>query len=395
MSPSLTPLPELGAISALKTPAKVLLARIAQGSSEGGDVQSSQRYLAMEFNRTQRASTAGWLRSLRGAGLIEISNVSRGLRPHAYSLASRIHDDDTLLNAVLQLADVLYGDNGLLKDWPYPATWGHGALNASGTLVLAVLIPLEEPVSADFVVDYLRPLVKPRTVRTALAKLHVHAITDVEEDQIYLRSDWEDNLNDFLDSCAAGTERLDRGNAVRRSEWARSQELYRGSGLSNYDLYMLHGLPCVYCKGPSNEQEHFPPRRFLKFHGVESDRHHIWAICRTCNSARSRFVKSLPLDDLPFPNEWHFRDPAELGAINGASANYHLNRFNRAFAEGDKSAAVRAINATITLMRITRTVGVSRFDDVSPVKEETKRRRPNTFSTEQSQIVYRQVAHHD
>lgn len=396
MTEPLPQLPDLVSLPALKTPEKVVLALIAQESLAHKDATWSQRYMAMHFNRADRHSPRKWLSTLLKANLIEIGDYSNGLRPHSYRLSPRVLSNENLLAEVRQLGNALYGPFGLLAEWKYPATWGHGALNTSGTLVLATFIFLQTPTTSDLVRSYLHPLVQPRTTKNAISKLFQHGVLKVEANELLLHDRWEENLTDFLDSCPAGTERLIRGNDNRRREWNASQEFYRGSGLSNYDLLVLHGLPCVYCKMESTEQEHFPPQRFLDFHKVGSDRHHIWAVCRTCNGERSDFIKSLPLKPLPMPIEWHFEDDANVGAINRASANFHLRRFNQAFTDGDRDAAVNAINATIMLMRV---IGAYQTDQSAPSDGEQRpsRRQSRTLfcTTEQSQVEFQRVARMD
>ena len=389
---SLNPhLPNLDALPRLNTNCIVLLARIAKDSLEGEPVDLSQRFLSEAFNRIQRHSVAGWLRTLQRKDLILVSRHSKGLLPHSYSLTERVLGDQNILNPVSDLANSLYGPDGLLNGWKYTASWGHGALNASGTLVLAYLLQSPSQGSANHIVSYLRPLVSPRTVRSALTKLELIQVVRREQDRVALSPAWESNLYSFLDSCDAGTDRLQRGNERREHERQMAEELYRGTGMSNYDLQMLLKRPCVYCHRESSEQEHFPPRRFLKFHGVSSDRLHVWAVCGDCNTARSGFIKSLPLDAIPMPTEWHFGENVNLGTICLAAGNHHLHRFNDAFDRGDKVAAVNAINATITLMRIARLEGLRPSVVVAP-EAHTRQSDPKSRSTEDSQIQFRPVS---
>ena len=383
-------LPNLDVLPRLNTNCKVLLARIAKDSLEGEPVDLSQRFLAETFNRTRRESVAGWLRTLQRKDLILISHYSKGLLPHSYSLTERVLGDHNIFNPISDLANSLYGPNGLLSGWKYTASWGYGALNASGTLVLAYLLQSPNQVTTKQLARYLRPLVSPRTVQSALTKLERIQVVRREQDHVALSPEWESNLYSFLDSCDAGTGRLQRGNERREHERQMAKELYRGTGMSNYDLHMLLKRPCVYCyRHESSQQEHFPPLRFLEFHGVKSDRLHIWAVCGECNGARSKFIKSLPLNPIPMPDEWGFNEGVNLGAICLVSGNYHIRHFNDAYESGDKAAAVRAINATITLMRIAQMEGLRPSSVVVP---EAKAHRTTNPSPEDSQIHFHLVS---
>ena len=382
-------LPNLDVLPRLNTNCKVLLARIANDSLEGEPVDLSQRFLAETFNRTRRESVAGWLRTLQRKDLILISHHSKGLLPHSYSLTERVLGDHNILNPISDLANSIYGPNGLLNGWRYTASWGYGALNASGTLVLAYLLQSPNQITTKQIARYLRPLVSPRTVRNMLAKLELIQVVQRELDQVALSPEWESNLYTFLDSCDAGTNRLQRGNERREHERQIAEELYRGTGMSNYDLHMLLKRPCVYCYDESSQQEHFPPRRFLEFHGVQSDRLHVWAVCGDCNRDRSAFIRSLPLNPIPMSDEWAFVEGANLGTICLAAGNYHIRRFNDAYESGDKVAAVNAINATINLMRIARMEGLRPSSVVVP---EVHTRQTTNHSTEDSQIHFNLVS---
>lgn len=378
-------LPNLEVLPRMSINCMVLLSRIAKYSLDGEPVDLSQRFIAEAFNRSRRASVIRWLEILQHQNLIQISRYSKGLRPHGYSLTDRVLGNENILNPISDLAESLYGRDGLLSGWKYTASWGHGALNASGTLVLAYLLRSPNQVTAKHIANYLRPLVSPRTVRSALAKLEVIQVVRREQDHVALSPVWESNLYSFLDSCDAGTDRLQRGNERREHERQMAAELYRGTGMSNYDLDMLLKRPCVYCYEESSQQEHFPPRRFLEFHGVQSDRLHVWAVCGGCNSDRSAFIRSLPLNPIPMADEWGFNDGVNLGAICLVSGNYHIRRFNDAYESGDKVAAVNAINATINLMRIARMEGLRPSSVVVP---EVHARRTTNPSPEDSQIHF-------
>jgi hypothetical protein len=383
-------LPNLEVLPRMSINCMVLLSRIAKYSLDGEPVDLSQRFIAEAFNRTRRGSVIRWLETLQRQDLIQISRNSKGLRPHGYSLTDRVLGNENILNPISDLAESLYGRDGLLSGWKYTASWGHGALNASGTLVLAYLLQSPNQVTTKHIARYLRPLVSPRTVRSALAKLEVIQVVQREQDHVALSPEWESNLYSFLDTCDAGTNRLQRGNERRELERQMAEELYRGTGMSNYDLHMLLKRPCVYCyRHESSQQEHFPPRRFLEFHGVQSDRLHVWAVCGDCNRDRSAFIRSLPLNPIPMPNEWGFEEGANLGTICLAAGNHHIRRFNDAYESGDKVAAVNAINATIALMRIARMEGLRPSSVVVP---EADVRQTTNPSPEDSQIHFHLVS---
>jgi hypothetical protein len=89
------------------------------------------------------------------------------------------------------------------------------------------------------------------------------------------------------------------------------------------------------------------------------------------------------------PNEWGFEEGVNLGTICLAAGNWHISRFNDAYESGDKVAAINAINATITLMRIARMEGLRPSSVVVP---EADVRQTTNPSPEDSQIHFHLVS---
>jgi hypothetical protein len=370
----------------IRTMTKVVLALIAHGFLDQGSIAISQRHLAMTFNRAQRKPVAKILSELLRLKLISIQTLSSSGQPHTYTLSDSVISDPDQLLAISNLAEVLYGTKGLVTDWRFNASWGHGALNASGTLIVSTLARVEQPMSVKELVQYLKPLINIVTARGILRKLSSIGIVQNLDGILSLPEDWETRLTHFLADSPSGDDRLNRANDVRRREWAHQRSYIADGGLSDFELHQLRCLPCVYCQGRATEQEHFPPQRFLQEHNLKQDRLHSWAVCRTCNAERSGFIRSLPFRKLQYSKPWHFKNEAEIPTLIAVNANFHLERFEQAFQSGDIDAAVSAIYATLNMMRRSQLLG----QDLTPPRplspNERSRPRITTLTTADCQL---------
>lgn len=373
----------------IRTMTKVVLALIAHGFLDQGSIAISQRHLAMTFNRAQRKPVSKILSELLRLKLISIQTLSSAGQPHTYALSDSVISDPDQLLAISNLAEVLYGTKGLVTDWRFNASWGHGALNASGTLIVSTLARVEQPMSVKELVQYLKPLINIVTARGILRKLSSIGIVQNLDGILSLPEDWENRLTHFLADSPSGDDRLNRANEIRRREWACQRSHIADGGLSDFELHQLRCLPCVYCKGGATEQEHFPPQRFLQKHNLKQDRLHSWAVCRTCNAERSGFIRSLRFRKVQRSKPWHFKDDAEIPTLIAVNANFHLERFEQAFQSGDIDAAVSAIYATLNMMRRAQLLGQDLKPPQALSPNERSRPRITRWTTADSQLNQR------
>lgn len=383
---SLPPLKECDKTKRLSLSSKILLARLANDCIVSERSSTSQRYLAMVFNKSSRKTTAHWLTELRNSGLIRLDSYSVGLKPNSYALTEQLLNDPETWSVVEGLAHALYGPNGLLVDWPFPATWGHGALNASGTLILATLLKANQSMDHDFLNRYLRPLMHRSTIKRSVAKLAELNIVHADQKSLCLQLGWQYHLIEFLNSCNAGNARLDWGNEQRNREWRANAHRINDGCLTEAEVMFLRRLPCVYCQESSSEQEHFPPRRFLDHHQIPEDRLHIWAVCQECNNSRSEFIKQLPFRKLARPREWHFDTEEDFMIALAVNANFHLERFNRAYRSGDIQAAVNAIYFTMNITLIAQEMRVDLVPPSAPPDHLRSRQRYTRWTAADSQL---------
>jgi len=384
--PQLPPLRQDLPLPNIRTLAKVVLALIAHGCIKQDSIAVSQRHLGMTFNRTQRKPVAKILSELLRLKLISIQTLSSAAQPHTYTLSESVTSDPDLLLAIANLADSLYGSHGLITDWRLNASWGHGALNASGTLIISTLARVEQPMSVNELAQYLKSLMSVETARRVLRKLAALGMVQNLNGIVSLPKDWEARLTHFLADSPSGDDRLNRANDVRRREWACQRSYIADGGLSDFELHQLRCLPCVYCQGRATEQEHFPPQRFLHEHNLKQDPLHSWAVCRTCNAARSGFIRSLRFRKLQYPKPWHFKDDAEITTLIAVNANFHLERFEQAFKSGDINAALSAIYASLTMMRRSQLLGQALKPPRRLSPNERSRPRYTRWTTADSQI---------
>jgi hypothetical protein len=236
-----------------------------------------------------------------------------------------------------------------LTDWQYPATYGHGCLNTSGTLLLAVLVRINSQIAVEDLLTFLAPLVQRRTAKRALTRLQKSNIAVIQEAHISLHEDWNDNLEIFLFDNPAGTPRFTKGNQARQRDWSAILTYMTAGQVTEIEMIELRKLPCVFCGGPSNEQEHFPPQRFFRAHRLEPEIVNIFPTCRKCNAERLGFIRSLPITRfVPFA-EYFFDPDSDSEIIRASGIERQRQQFEKAFQARDKEAALTAINTALSL----------------------------------------------
>ena len=342
-------LPTIDAIDQIPLGAKLLLAKMAYQCLVIGEYSVSHRYLSMEFNRTQRKSVAKWIRKLEESGFIRVVKQSEGRQANTYGMTNGVYADAALQENVRRLACTLFGDKGLLSDWLYPATWGYGCLNLSGTLLLSALIQINAPVAFKDLLAVLAPLVHRDTAKRNLVKLSQSDIIVSEETFLRLHDNWEDNLMMFIQDNPAGLPRLTAGNQVRQREWSAILAYMTAGQITEIEMIELRKLPCVICAGPSNEQEHFPPQRFFNALSLEPEIVNISPICQGCNPKRSGFIRSLPISRIVPFTEYFFPADSDLSKIRACGIEHQRRQFEKAFKARDKEAALSAINTALSL----------------------------------------------
>jgi hypothetical protein len=291
----------------------------------------------------------GWLQKLLDYGFITVSQQSIGLHPNSYALTEDVCTDSVLLDDIQRLGEALYGTEGLLTDWQYPATYGHGCLNTSGTLLLAALVRINSQIAIDDLLTFLAPLVQRRTAKRALTRLQNSDVAVIREAHISLHDDWDVNLESFLFDNPAGTPRFTKGNQARQRDWSAILTYMTAGQVTELEMIELRKLPCVFCGGPSNEQEHFPPQRFFRAHRLEPEIVNIFPTCRKCNSERLGFIRSLPITRfVPFA-EYFFAMDSDQEKIRASGIEHQRQQFEKAFQARDKEAALTAINTALSL----------------------------------------------
>jgi hypothetical protein len=351
---SLSDLPDLPADlkSGYRFFERVILSYIIWLTGEDGRVQVSQRFLLSKFNRSNQKPISKSLRGFVRDGYLVKVTPSDGIQPDEYALGPIFDRQTEHTDHLKVLSDSLWGETrGLLSDWAYPSMWGYGCFPGPSAICMSVLAAMGVGVSKSDLRTYLRPIVPDSSFDTTVTKLLKEGLITFGPEGLALSWDWKERLEVLLESNPACNERQLKGDLRRNLESQTNLRRVAGGLLSHAERISLRSLPCVRCGGRSGQVEHFPPVKFLISlgPGVIDNRNVAWAICGKCNRALAEFIKRLPWLDRPLSVECHFAPEADPIRCFRASANFHLERFYRAFLAGDERQALEEIRPVYDL----------------------------------------------
>ena len=332
---------------------RVLLASIVHRLSSHDPVSYSRRQAADDFNRSGDSRLGGHLRRLCREDWLKIDVRSVGLNAHMYTRGGRLIADPELCAAWDEVSVALYGPSGLLTRFRGSSAFGHGMLKENGLICLGALIEASGPATQQQLVAYTDPLMPKSSAIRSLNRLIQFGLVETSDGLLVVEPNWESTLADRCRSDDAGDRRQTRGRIQRRKEQKLNRDRLDWGDISDLEVVELRKFPCVQCgrrsePGEVFQKEHFPPKSLFRRRKVLGYNHPLVlsAICRTCNSLMSGFVRSVsqaddqPPDPPPF--EFHFGPPGsnqELPEdLNGffarlfsASVDFRSRRFYEAF----------------------------------------------------------------
>jgi len=346
-------LPDLPRVSVLGGNAfeSVVLCRLVSMCGQKRRLNLSQRQILGLFNRSNQKAVCRYLVKARRLELLDKVQNSSGTLADVYTRGPYFGRDNTDVRAMVTLSHSLWGKGGLLRDWPYPTAWGHGCLTCAAVICMAVLQRLDESISKKEFRRYLEPLISASSFNNAIQFLQTNRLIYPERDGLRLVSDWKPEIEAFLDKNPACNSRQTKGDARRRAESQANVIRVAQGKLTQAERHQLLALPCVVkgCHRMATQEEHFPPKKFLKHLPVLTHRRLVWAICKKHNRLTADFIKAMP-DDFPLtPSPLVVSQGADPLRIHCAAANHWITRFYSAFDEGDLPAAYHAVCTTFGL----------------------------------------------
>jgi hypothetical protein len=388
-------LPPLPTVSVLdgNTFESVIICRFVSLSGQTREFNLSQRQLLSLFNRSGQRAMGKYLKKAESKGLIRKARVTKGLLADAYSRGEFFSADSQESRRLIKLSHSLWGRNGLLRSWPYPTAWGHGCLPGAAILSLATLRLLEESISKKSLREYLSALVPQSSFNSGIKFLFEKHLVYGEGDRLLIAPDWESKLELWLDTHSACNGRQEEGDKRRAEEIESNRVRVQKGKLTDAESKQLLALPCVVkgCKNKRHQQEHFPPRHFLKQLDVITNRYFVWSICRTHNRQMADFIKALDSTVPIPPNLLEVKPGTDPMRIYSAVANREIQQFYVAFKNEDQNAATDAIKKVLGLWK-----ALELLDDVGqPVVQEERLRAVRTrgkrsYSPHDSQLSIRQ-----
>jgi len=216
---------------------------------------------------------------------------------------------------------------------------------------MVVLQRLDESISKKSLKKYLEPLFSESSFKDAIRFLTDNHLIYVECGRYALVSDWRSKVEFLLEKNVACNSRQSKGDARRRAESAANVVRVAQGKLTQAERHQLLALPCVVkeCKRKATQEEHFPPKKYLKHLPISTHRRLVWAICKKHNRLTADFIKAMP-DDIPLtPSLLVVRQGTDPLRIYCASANRWITEFYSAFSRGDHPAARNAVRTTLRL----------------------------------------------
>jgi hypothetical protein len=303
----------------------------------------------------------GWLRSFEDSGPTS----------YRYEIGTRFTRSPALWQDWSQMSQALWGPNGLMNTYPDPTILGQGMLRINGTLCLSAVVRAGSTVSAGQVSVCLAFLMARQTVIRQLRGLTEVGLLEASDGGFEATTDWRQVLDELVVNATGGATRRTKLKGQIAKERAAYGDAITIGRFTKKDRQRLLRSPCIDCGGPSNEVEHFPPRK----HRGLSHIHSTFPICRRCNNSLSPFIRSLPKGPLPKVAEFKLVDGIDPGDILRESILHHREQFIQASrrwktattrheARSAKVAAMRAIqfaHALLHHLKTTRSLSRNRL----------------------------------
>lgn len=347
-------LPVLPRVSLLtgKTFQSVLFCRFVSLAGQKKGLDHSQRQVLSLFNRSKQRAISGHFEEAQEKGILLKVHHTQGADPDVYIRGEFFVGNSSDSRALLTMSRSLWGSKGLLKTFPYQTAWGHGCLSPAVILCLATLCALDESISKKSLRQYLSPLVYQSSFDTALRFLKEHHLVFGDAGRLMIAPDWEIKIRAWLDTNPKCNERHIKGEKRRKAESEANRVRVAKGKLTLWERTQLLERPCVIkgCKSESEQQEHFPPRKFLRRHfDVITNRHLVWSICEVHNSQTKGFIMRLPVDAPMPPNTLIIADGVDPMRLYSATANTWITRYYAASEENDSAAAIHSFRMVIGL----------------------------------------------
>lgn len=355
-------LPHLPRVSVLngKTFEAVVLCRLVSLCGHKRRLNLSQRQVLGLFNRSNQKAVRNYLVKARLLGLLDKVEESSGTLADVYIRGPYFDRDNSEVRAMVTLSHSLWGKGGILREWSYPSAWGYGCIPRAVIICLAVLQRLDESISKKSLKKYLEPLVSESSFKDAIRFLTDNHLIYVECGRYALVSDWRSKVEFLLENNVACNSRQSKGDARRRAESAANVVRVAQGKLTQAERHQLLALPCVVkgCNRKATQEEHFPPKKYLKHLPISTHRRLVWAICKKHNRLTADFIKAMP-DDIPLtPSLLVVHQGTDPLRIYCASANRWIAKFYSAVSRNDHPAAYDAVRATFGLwLAVLRVLG--------------------------------------
>lgn len=294
----MVPLPDFPRLPELGNPPfrMLLLCWLIHEMDERGSAPIAQRDMQLHFNRADRKALQANLTQLEISGWIRVERPGLGGQPNSYLRGPNFGSARTSARRLRSLAEVLFGESGVVGDWVPREAWGTSCLGARDLLVLGVLRNSAGRVSRQELIDCLSPILVRRSVLKSVHSLeHDLELVETTGGYVELASDWEAQFLEWVRHSSGGTAKVRKLAARISREREQFGRRVAAGHLSDAERNELLRHSCVFCEKvhPRNEMtvEHWPPKVLIRRHFHSDSMHFTYPMCGRSNNALGRFLQ--------------------------------------------------------------------------------------------------------
>jgi hypothetical protein len=312
------------------------------------------RDFAARFNRMDLTGFQQNLNELESAGWLKIERIHSRSETNRYSRGPKFRTSRHAGRLWAESADLIFGEGGLLVGWVPPEAWGRSCLGAYDLLVLGVLRKVDCPVSISDLEVSLAGWISPRSSRKRINRLATGPeLVEVSADQLVsLRPRWQAELAEWIAVHPSCVDQLVRRTNQTRRERDKHRSKIASGRLTDSEEREMKRQPCVFCgrRFPREQMtlEHWPPRKFMRQHGIPDSAHVVWPMCKGDNDWLGKFIQhKLPETIEVRRGQVHGVEVHKALGVFLAVAEVQQARYFDAFRRGDADAGAEAVKRVV------------------------------------------------
>ena len=347
-----------------RRPLRFLLVLLVWEISTRADGRLPRRELQKNLNRVCGKSVSASLRRLVSGRWLSVRKKAIGKDSHRYDLGARLTVSRGAVSCWRDLAERLFGGNGLVFGLTDGASFGHRFLGINGMLVLGALRGSRRPLTVSEIAAYLQMFMARQTVNNRLKKLAEGGLVVETDDGWIVVPTLREALSEYEFWSGAGAKKANIERTIKIERQNRDIRLKKGVLTREQEEEIL-ARGCFNCHTTSGplELEHFPPEHWGGKNHLDLQQ---LCLCWKCNNKYSKQIKKLKKPKLVKSIQITLDEKTSVPTVVVAILEYNSRRFYRALNENRTEDARQIAKQTLDIWcaliertipcRITRTV---------------------------------------